>query len=45
MRTAFIYGASLVAGAIVVAGIWWPSILWSFLAIGPLILLGVLTDA
>ncbi|WP_262249071.1 FMN-binding glutamate synthase family protein [Parapedobacter soli] len=42
MRTAFIYGASLVAGAIVVAGIWWPPILWSFVAIGPLILLGVL---
>ncbi|MFC3196649.1 FMN-binding glutamate synthase family protein [Parapedobacter deserti] len=40
MRKTFIYGAGFVLVGVALLSIWWPPILWSFLVIGPLILLG-----
>jgi len=42
MRKKFSYGACLLVACLVLVSVWWPPILWSFVVVGPLILLGVL---
>ncbi len=42
MRKKFIYGACFLVAGIGLAAVWWPPILWSFVLICPLILLGIL---